>query len=67
MGNMIPFDGEVASGEGMVNQASMTGESLPVKKEAGHSVYAGTVVEEGELTILVKATSALPAMRRLLP
>ena len=66
MGNMIPFDGEVASGEGMVNQASMTGESLPVKKEAGHSVYAGTVVEEGELTILVKATSGTTRYEKII-
>ena len=66
MGNMIPFDGEVASGEGMVNQASMTGESLPVKKEAGHSVYAGTVLEEGELTILVKATSGTTRYEKII-
>ncbi|MBB5265009.1 heavy metal translocating P-type ATPase [Catenibacillus scindens] len=57
MGNVIPFDGLVTAGEGMVNQASMTGESIPVKKENGGYVYAGTVVEEGELTIKVKAVS----------
>lgn len=57
MGNVIPFDGTVAAGEALVNQASLTGESLPVKKEMDSYVYAGTVVEEGELTILVKATS----------
>lgn len=57
MGNVIPFDGMVASGEAMVNQATMTGESLPVQKAAGGFVYAGTVVEEGELTIEVKETS----------
>lgn len=57
MGNVIPFDGEVAEGEGMVNQASLTGESVPVRRAPGQSVYAGTVVEEGELEILVKAVS----------
>ena len=56
MGNVIPFDGIVSEGEAMVNQASLTGESIPVKKEADSYVYAGTVVEEGELTILVKET-----------
>ncbi|MCR5651043.1 MAG: heavy metal translocating P-type ATPase [Lachnospiraceae bacterium] len=56
MGNMIPFDGEVYSGEAMVNQASMTGESTAVRKGAGMSVFAGTVVEEGDLTIRVTQT-----------
>lgn len=55
MGNVIPFDGTVADGEAMVNQASLTGESLPVRKVQGSSAYAGTVVEEGEVTITVKA------------
>ena len=54
MGNVIPFDGIVLNGEAMVNQASLTGESLPVRKEAGGYVYAGTVLEEGEITIQVK-------------
>lgn len=54
MGNVIPFDGTVTEGEGMVNQASLTGESVPVRKIPGGTVYAGTVVEEGELTICVK-------------
>lgn len=54
MGNMIPFDGEVVEGEAMVNQASLTGESAPVRKTADSVVYAGTVVEEGEVVILVK-------------
>lgn len=54
MGTVIPFDGEVTAGEAMVNQASLTGESVPVRKSPGSSAYAGTVVEEGELTILVK-------------
>ena len=57
VGNVIPFDGIVADGEAMINQASMTGESEPVRKEKGGFVYAGTVVEEGELTIEVKAVS----------
>lgn len=54
MGNVIPFDGTIAYGEAMVNQASLTGESVPVRRMEGASVYAGTVVEEGEITILVK-------------
>ena len=57
MGNVIPFDGIVETGEAMVNQASMTGESLPVHKVLDSYVYAGTVVEEGEITIRVKQTS----------
>ena len=56
VGNMIPFDGEVCRGEAMVNQASMTGESVAVRKTEGMSVFAGTVVEEGELTIKVTQT-----------
>ena len=55
MGNVIPFDGLIAEGEAMVNQASLTGESVPVRKVEGNSVYAGTVVEEGEAVITVKA------------
>ena len=57
MGNVIPFDGEVSGGEGMVNQVSLTGEAMPVRRVQGQSVYAGTVVEEGELDVLVKAVS----------
>lgn len=57
MGNMIPFDGIVIRGEGMVNQSSLTGESMPVEKKNGGYVYAGTVLEEGELVIQVKVTS----------
>lgn len=56
VGNVIPFDGRVITGEAMVNQASLTGESLPVHKSTEGYVYAGTVVEEGELTIQVKET-----------
>lgn len=54
MGAVIPFDGIVMEGEALVNQASLTGESLPVRKAAESPVYAGTVVEEGEITLLVK-------------
>lgn len=54
MGNVIPFDGLVCAGEAMVNQASLTGEAIAVRRVAGASVYAGTIVEEGELTICVK-------------
>ena len=54
MGNAIPVDGVVAEGEGMVNQASMTGEPLPVHKRIGHTVFAGTVVEEGEIVVRVE-------------
>lgn len=57
MGNMIPLDGKVVSGDAMVNQASMTGESVPVHKEAGSYVYAGTVVEEGSCVIRVDKLS----------
>lgn len=57
MGNVIPFDGVVTEGEAMVNQSSLTGESVPVRKTADGYAYAGTVVEEGELTICVKETS----------
>lgn len=54
MGNVIPFDGEVLDGDAMVNQASLTGESVPVQRTVGNTVFAGTVVEEGEITIRVK-------------
>ena len=57
MGTVIPFDGIVTAGEGMVNQASLTGESMPVAKREASYAYAGTVVEEGEITIRVKETS----------
>ena len=53
-GNIIPLDGLISAGEGAVNQASMTGESLPVRKETGAYVYAGTVLEEGELVVEVQ-------------
>lgn len=54
MGNTIPFDGIVTEGEATVNQASLTGESDPVRKSLDDFVYAGTVLEEGELTIRVQ-------------
>ena len=54
MGNVIPFDGEVLDGDAMVNQASLTGESVPVQRTVGNTVFAGTVVEEGEITFRVK-------------
>ena len=57
MGSTIPLDGEVQSGDAMVNQASMTGASMPVHKTAGLTVYAGTVVEDGEIVVKVKGSA----------
>ncbi|MCI6534942.1 MAG: heavy metal translocating P-type ATPase [Lachnospiraceae bacterium] len=57
MGNIIPFDGLVTEGEGMVNQSSLTGEPLPVHREKGGYVYAGSVLEEGEITFTVRKAS----------
>ena len=54
-GSLIPVDGTVTDGDAMVNEASMTGESLPVHKRAGSAVYAGTVLEEGSLVIRITA------------
>ena len=54
-GNMVPLDGTVIEGEAMINQAALTGESMPVRKIEGATVYAGTVVEEGECVFVVKA------------
>ena len=65
MGNVVPFDGTVEAGEGMVNQSSLTGESVPVVKAPGASVYAGTVLEEGELTIRVKVGSGASKYDRI--
>ncbi|MEE5992341.1 MAG: heavy metal translocating P-type ATPase [Oscillospiraceae bacterium] len=56
-GNMIPLDGKVISGDAMVNQASMTGESVPIHKKEGSYVYAGTVVEDGECTVCVEQSA----------
>ena len=57
MGNVIPLDGEVVEGEVMVNQASLTGESMPVAKRPGTQVYAGTVIEQGDCVIEVTQSS----------
>ena len=66
MGNIIPFDGVVLDGEGMVNQSSLTGEPLPVLKAAGGYLYAGSVLEEGELVFCCEKKSGAPrGMRRL--
>ncbi|HJB06451.1 MAG TPA: heavy metal translocating P-type ATPase [Candidatus Enterocloster faecavium] len=65
VGSMVPLDGIVAEGEAMINQASMTGESIPVHKEAGGYVYAGTAVEEGEITICVKKAAGSTRFERI--
>ncbi|KMW14707.1 heavy metal translocating P-type ATPase [Enterocloster citroniae] len=65
MGNVIPLDGVVVSGEAMVNQASLTGESVPVKKEEGMYVYAGTAIEEGEITLCVKKAAGATRFERI--
>lgn len=64
-GNVIPFDGEIMEGEGMVNQSSMTGEPLSVAKTIHGSVYAGTVLEEGELTIQVRESGGTSRYERI--
>lgn len=65
MGCMIPLDGVVVSGEAMVNQATMTGESMPVKKDEHSYVYAGTVVEEGQIIFSVKKTAGATRYERI--
>lgn len=65
MGNVIPFDGTITGGEAMVNQASLTGESLSVRKSMDGYVYAGTVVEEGELTISVKEATGTTRFEKI--
>lgn len=65
MGNVIPFDGIVTENEGMVNQSSLTGESLPVHKKAEGAIYAGSVLEEGELTIRVTAVGGSSRFERI--
>lgn len=65
MGNIIPFDGVVAAGEAMVNQASLTGESIPVRRSIENTVYAGTVVETGELTIQVQTASGTSRFEKI--
>lgn len=66
VGNMIPLDGVVAEGEAMVNQASLTGESVPVRKAAGATVYAGTVLEEGELVLRVQGAAGSTRYERII-
>ena len=65
MGNIIPFDGVVVSGDGMVNQASLTGEPLAVHREKGGYVYAGSVLEEGEITFCVKKVGGSSRYERI--
>lgn len=65
-GNIIPLDGKVVSGEASVNQASITGESLPIVKKEGSYVYAGTVVEEGECIVLVDKISGQSKYDRIM-
>ena len=65
MGNVIPFDGTVQEGEAMVNQASLTGESLPVRKIENSTVYAGTVVEEGEITLVVQTVGGFSRYEKI--
>ncbi len=66
MGGMIPFDGDGIDGEAMVNQASLTGESQPVRKTAGSYVYAGTVVEEGTVVLCVRAVSGATRYEKII-
>lgn len=66
MGAVIPFDGIVMEGEALVNQASLTGESLPVRKAVESPVYAGTVVEEGEITLLVKESTGFSKYEKIM-
>lgn len=65
VGSVIPLDGVVTDGEAMVNQASMTGEAVPVKKDVGAYVYAGTAVEEGAITLCVKKASGSTRFERI--
>ena len=65
MGNVIPFDGVISSGDAMVNQSSMTGEPLPIHKKKDGYVYAGTVVEEGELVLQVKTVGGASRFEKI--
>lgn len=65
MGTVIPLDGVVVEGEAMINQSSMTGESTPVHKETGTYVYAGTAIEEGEITLCVKKAAGATRYERI--
>ena len=64
-GSVIPLDGVVVAGEAMINQASMTGESMPVRKETDGYVYAGTVIEEGQLVLEVKKAAGATRFERI--
>ncbi len=66
MSNIVPFDGTVVEGEAMINQASLTGESMPVRKSVDGYVYAGTVVEEGEISICVKEVSGSTRFEKII-
>lgn len=65
-GSVIPVDGTVLRGEGLVNQASITGEPLAVEKRTGHTVFAGTIVQEGELFVEVRATGSQTKVQNIL-
>ncbi|EQE88434.1 cadmium-translocating P-type ATPase [Clostridioides difficile CD69] len=65
MGNMIPLDGVIVSGEAMVNQASLTGESLAVNKKEGSYIYAGTVIEQGNIVICVKEKAGTTRFQKI--
>ena len=66
VGSMVPLDGTVTEGEAMINQASLTGESVPVRKKPGSSVYAGTVLEEGEIVLQVKRAAGSTRYERII-
>ncbi|MCC0686035.1 heavy metal translocating P-type ATPase [Clostridioides sp. ZZV14-6345] len=65
MGNMIPLDGVIISGEAMVNQASLTGESLAVNKKEGSYIYAGTVIEQGNIVMCVKEKAVTTRFQKI--
>lgn len=65
MGNMIPLDGVIVSGEAMVNQASLTGESLAVNKKEGSYIYAGTVIEQGNIVMCVKEKAGTTRFQKI--
>lgn len=65
MGNMIPLDGVIVSGEAMVNQASLTGESLAINKREGSYIYAGTVIEQGNIVMCVKEKAGTTRFQKI--
>ncbi|VIB75786.1 ATPase, P-type, heavy metal translocating [Clostridioides difficile] len=65
MGNMIPLDGVIVSGEAMVNQASLTGESLAVNKKESSYIYAGTVIEQGNIVMCVKEKAGTTRFQKI--